>query len=429
VSDILDDGRDRPPLPRWVRGTAAAVLVAAAGAYGIAEARGGGFSPTPMPAPTAPVPAATGPASQPGAVPTVAGGWRIRTGACGDPVLLPRSTARPLPQRTGLRVLAGGARLVSADLDTGAVTEVPTVRHSPASHIPSLAAVGPDVYYTLARACEPPYTPETLMRLTGPTGPEPVDFAGSVDEVISGARQVWGVDYPDDLSEYVVLRGPDGTTLNPPAGTRPVGVSAAGVVGVARRGGAAAWPRKITVTDRIGRTTALVPDGWPMVVGSDFVLWQEPRCGWRTLSCVLHRTGVPDGDDRGRFHLGSGRAPLSRAVLDASERYAAFVLFRPVEGGQIQAEHVGTADVVVLDLDTGRLATVPGLTFPSTTDPGLAFSPDSRWLVLSVTHGDHGHLYAWQRGSSQVLRSHARLPGPLREAPPILVLPRDHAAS
>lgn len=421
VSDILEDGRDRPPLPRWVRVATAVALVLVAGVYGLTELRGGqASSPPSRPAPpgpaSSPVPGASQ-LGQGGALGTV-GPWQLRAGACGTRVLTPRSTARPSPQPTGLRVLAGGPRLVEADFDTGAVTVIASV--SAASQVPWLAAARQDLYYTVAATCQPPQSPERLMRLAEGSRPEPVQLSGSIDDVIAGAGQVWGVHNPERVSEQVVLHRPGGATLRLPAGIRPVGVAQGGVVGLVRRIGATALPRRITMIDTAtGRMTAVVPAGWPLAVGADFVLWQEERCRWRTVGCVLHRTGLPRGEDRGRFPLTTGSAPTSDAVLDNTGRYAAFTLARPAD----RQNRASLGEVVVLDLASGVVRPIPGLVLPPDTAAGLAFSPDGRWLVVSVTHGDHGHMYAWRHGSDQLVRSRARLPGPLRSAPPVLVLP------
>jgi hypothetical protein len=424
VSDVLEDGSQRPPLPRWVRGTAAAVLVVAAGAYGVAEAGGGEPSPGPSPSPSVSAPTAAGAST--------AAPWRVRTGACGTQVRLPRSTARARPLRTGLRVLVGGAQLVHADVDTGTVTPVRGVPHPAASQVRRLAAVGDDVYVTLTPACEPPYRPAALLRLAGGTLPRRVDLRGPIDDVIAGAGRVWGVDHPAALSQQVVLRSPDGATVRLPAGIRPAGVTRSGVIGTTRTPTAATGsPGTILHVDPAsGEASPLGLGRRLLAVGADFVLWREYGCDQPHHACLLRRSGVPGGQDRGSFLLPAGRVLLSQAVLDAGGRFAAFALARPEEDHVRVGEHAGGpwTEIVVLDLDTGRLQAVPQLMLPPEGGAGLAFSADARWLVVSVTHGDHGHLYAWRRGGDQVLRSPVRLPGPLVSAPPVLVLARGRSA-
>jgi hypothetical protein len=413
MSDVLEGGPQRPPLPPWVRGAAAVAVLVAVGAYGVTEARKG----APDPPPAAPVPSAP-----PGGTAPEGAGWRVREGGCGVPVVVPRTMAASGGRSTGLRLLAGGARLSRVDFDTGAVAAVPGVGEG--SQVSSVVASGSTAYVRVTDGCQAPFPPSTLMRMSGRPQPRAVPVPGDVDDLIAGAGQVWVVDHPEGRSVPVTVRPPGGRALPLPAGASPAGVAEAGIVAVSMRSGNSTGSA-ITLVDRVsGEAETLVPDGRALAVGRDVVLWREPGCDRGAGTCVLRASGVPGGADRGRYPLPAGRVPLPDAVLDGSGRLAAFPLTRPGRQGTSWIDQPGPpADVAVLDLHTRRLQFVPDLVLAADSDVGLAFSPDGRWLVLSVNHGDHGHLFAWRRGADRLVRSPARLPGPLVSAPPVVVLP------
>jgi len=62
---------------------------------------------------------------------------------------------------------------------------------------------------------------------------------------------------------------------------------------------------------------------------------------------------------------------------------------------------------------------VPGLELPPGVRTGLAFDGTGRWLLVTVSEGNHGELLAWRRGMPGPALV-ARLPGPLIAAPPLL---------
>ncbi len=114
---------------------------------------------------------------------------------------------------------------------------------------------------------------------------------------------------------------------------------------------------------------------------------------------------------------------LSSPVFSPDGTLAAFQLARARRDPRFAAAPLGPpSDVVVLNLRTGKLDIVPGLELPPATWAGLAFDPTGRWLLTTVSEGDHGDLLAWRPGlpGPALVTS---LPGPLAEAPPLLPAP------
>jgi len=419
MSDVVEGGAERPPMPRRRAVTLIAVAALLVGVYGAVRLRGQEPSPaagTPLGSPTS---------AAPGSLTGSPGPWPTRAGACGSHALLPIMSTVPLQQRTGLRVLVGGVRPSEVDIDSGRARELTGVSYPTDAHVWTLVREGEHAY-ALVASCESTGSRPTLLRLTGPSGPERVRLSGPVDDVIAGPAGVWGVDYPDRPNDRVVLRRPGGGALRLPTGTAPWGVTRAGIVAVTTAGDAtAARPPEITSLDpATGTPMRTLGHGSPVAVGADFVLWQDPACHRPGGRCDLRRSVVPEGGHVDRYPLPAGRVPASPGTVAPDGRVVAFQLTGVHPDPRYPSDHPGgPSEVAVLDLDTGRLDVVPGLQLAPKTGVGLAFSPDGRWLLLTISQGNHGHLLAWRRGTDQLLRSPLRVPGPLAWAPPVVLAP------
>jgi hypothetical protein len=65
---------------------------------------------------------------------------------------------------------------------------------------------------------------------------------------------------------------------------------------------------------------------------------------------------------------------------------------------------------------------VPGIEVPARTSPRLAFTPDSRWLVIALNAGPQTRLLAWRSGLADPYESKP-IPGQTWGPPPLVVLP------
>jgi hypothetical protein len=107
-------------------------------------------------------------------------------------------------------------------------------------------------------------------------------------------------------------------------------------------------------------------------------------------------------------------------VFNPGGTQAAFQLARASQDPRFTTEWpYPPADVVVLHLHTGSLDIVPGLELPPMTWAGLAFDATGRWLLTTVSEGEHGELLAWRQGMPGPSLV-TILPGPLMTAPPLL---------
>jgi len=137
-------------------------------------------------------------------------------------------------------------------------------------------------------------------------------------------------------------------------------------------------------------------------------------------TCIMESINLTTGRPTAMVELPPGRVPVSDAVFSPDGALAAFQLARARQDPRFSTGvPVPPSDVVVLHLYTGSLDIVPGLELPPQAQTGLAFDATGRWLLATVSEGDHGGLLAWRPGmpGPALVTS---LPGPLDPAPPLL---------
>jgi hypothetical protein len=78
----------------------------------------------------------------------------------------------------------------------------------------------------------------------------------------------------------------------------------------------------------------------------------------------------------------------------------------------------------VLDLRTGTVQLLAGVTLAADTGSRLAFSRDSGWLLIALNEGDRARLLVWRPGWPGPKESPAELPGRILYWTPILDVTR-----
>ncbi|HEX6444959.1 MAG TPA: hypothetical protein VF053_07735 [Streptosporangiales bacterium] len=370
-------------------------------------------------------------APPPSSAPPERDGWPVTAGACGSQAPRPLIDADPVGGHTGLRLLVGGAELAEVDVDYAEVRTRSEVPQADRNQARTLVGHGTDAY-ALVAPCEGA-RPGSVFRVSGRGEVRRVRLSGPVDALIGGPSGVLGVDYPPDDatpggSSPVRLRWVGGRTIAVDGSLLPLGVTSAGVVALANGEHADGEPPQLVLLDAsTGHVTRTVAGGYPIGVGGDSVVWHGKACQYLETGpaarCVLHVTDVARGADRS-YRLPAGRMPMSDAVFSPDGGFLALQISDSRGDTRYAFDHPGPSSAVaVLDLRSGRLQVMPGLELPPKTGAGFAFSRDGRWLAVTVSEGDHGHVLAWRLGSDRLLRSEIRLAGPLDRAPPVLALP------
>jgi len=211
--------------------------------------------------------------------------------------------------------------------------------------------------------------------------------------------------------------------------TDPIADTAAGLVVVRYRPLAGQRHAVELVDPNSGVVLRRIGDGFPMGAADHVLLVSLHGCAATPAhsTCTLESFDLSTGRPQATIKLPAGRSPtggdLSSPVFSPNGALAAFQLARASRDPHYAATFPSTpSDVVILNLRTGRLDIVPGLELPPATWAGLAFDPTGRWLLATVSEGDHGDLLAWRPGmpGPALVTS---LPGPLVEAPPLLPAP------
>lgn len=328
-----------------------------------------------------PAPAPGGPAASPAVPPAP------------DPVAL---TGRAGSGPAGLRVVVNGVRPLIVDLHTGSVQRV-TGPPGEASRRPFLYAVpirgGLILYDEPADGTATSYLQRPGRRLErvvtdgwaipGEDGRSLITFVyrrGSRGPIVGGrtldGRTLWHW----QASELLTLQRdtPYGLVVQRSDPQAPA-------VRLVRR-----------ETGQVLRTFS----GPAVAVGERWLAQVRPGCG---SNCRLVLRRLDTGTTR-QFPLPAEPAP-AYARFSPDERYLALTFPAGPEPGA-PSQRAGW--VSVLDLRTGALLPVDGLTTPGSRRPILDWSADSRWLVVGAQDGDLLRLGVW---------------APDRQREPITVIP------
>ncbi len=279
-----------------------------------------------------------------------------------QPLLNPWLGGRASTGPAGLRLLVAGANPRVVDAATAAATLPPGIRLAPGMGVSAFPV--------------------------GRSGTAVVEYAGAA-------------------GMYLLLPGVDPLILGRQSSVSPGG---AGELIIATSPGEGTTVSVTTAGLQV-RWRWRSPDALTVVGDSRFglVLQRSGRTADdRDLVLVDRRTG-----DRRTYPMPEGRRPKSGAF--SPDGHSVALTFGP-RGGQDATGRVG-----VLDLRTRAVAVVPDLRTAPDLGAHLAWSSDSRWLVIGVPWPDHQAIALWRPGGAlRVLPT--ELPG---RAGAITVLPPD----
>ena len=300
------------------------------------------------------------------------------------------------------------------DFDTGRVTG-----ETPASLRPGEFVVDLDVAsqtYAVTTTCE--FSSLRVVRVGVRTGP--VTLAGSINMVLSDGADAWGVSSPTvhhPRGFLIPLAG--GRRVHLPVGFYPQASVSGVIVGFLQRESEGTQPGSVLLVDAAtGAVRTNLGKGWPVAAGNGLVVWAEACDAVSNKPCTLRRMPV----DGGRVTSYRLPRPAFAGLVSPDRRLIVLTLERPTQDAQFEGHPIAPNDIAILNVDTGRLAIVPGVEVPAKADPGLAFSADSRWLVIALDAGSKTRLLAWRPGLAHPYESKP-IAGQTLQPPPILVVP------
>lgn len=412
--DVVEfGGWPRPPKWAWAVAGIAVVTVLA----GAVIAHTGAHHTAPA-SPSRPPPAA--------APPTPAGPpWPSAAGACGSTVDLPQIHLSRQPVRIHARLLIGGTGL--REIAPGGTVSGPLPGLPEHNRLVTNVVAGPGAAYAFDTPCVSSTASVRIYRVSSGAAHR---LGFSADALIGGPHLAWALSYRSGGVLTQVL-GPRAWSRAARfrSSTEPIADTAAGLVAVAYRPLAGQRHAVELVAPRTGAVLRRIGDGFPMGAAGRVLLVSLHDCAALLAhsTCTLESIDLNTGLPLATVKLPTGRAPtggdLSSPVFSPDGTLAAFQLARARRDPRFAPAVLGPpSDVVVLNLRTGKLDIVPGLELPPATWAGLAFDPTGRWLLATVSEGDHGDLLAWGPGmpGPALVTS---LPGPLVEAPPLLPAP------
>lgn len=351
--------------------------------------------------------------------------WPSRTGACGSIAWLPLSHTGigPLPH---VRLLLGGAQLTLVDVAAGTRRTL----WNPGGDI-SITDLQPDPRghgtYLVAAPCSPDAAAVLWQLPALDEQPQHVRGALAIPWLVPGQHGPWQVQTPyglDDVSSsgFRMREVASGATATLPEAAEPIAVTDAGLV-VAGGSAANNTPRTQLWSTR-GQLLHDYGPGWPLgVTPRGDVLTTTGNCNvGDTQPCHLRLLDPSTGRLLHRYVLPAGQYVNSGIAVDPASRHVGFVLSLPSNERPYDTGHPFPASrLVILNLATGALTTVPGIELAPKTNAGLALATNG-WIFASLSFGDHGEVVAWRDGLPAPIPV-VDLPGPLTQAPPVQLQP------
>jgi hypothetical protein len=346
-------------------------------------------------------------------------------GACGSTVDLPQIHLSWQPVHVRAKLLIGGTGL--REITLGGAISGPVPGLPDHNRMVTNVVAGPGTVYAFDTPCTSSTASVRIYRV-GAVGAHRLRV--SADTLIGGPHHAWALSYRSSAVLTRVLSPLEGTrAARFQSSTVPIADTAAGLVVVTNRPLAGQRHAVELVNPNTGRVLRRVGDGFPMGAAGHVLLVSLHDCAALVAhsTCTLQSIDLNTGRPLATTKLPTGRTPtggdLSSPVFSPNGTLAAFQLARAGRDPRFAPVALGPpSDVVVLNLRTGKLDIVPGLELPPATWTGLAFDPTGRWLLATVSEGDHGDLLAWRPGMPGPALA-TNLPGPFDEAPPMLLAP------
>lgn len=349
--------------------------------------------------------------------------WPTMPGPCGESALLPIVHTAPLAEATGIRLLVGGAGQTEVDLDTGSVTPVAGLGLSSGTFVLAQQPAGAAVQYLTTATCN---SGADVVRVAkGQRAVTVFSEPFSAALYPDGAGGIWstqldaaGTTLDDGQFQIDLVRLDKPGRVPLPVGYQPVAVQANVVVAAAGQPNSTA--QKLVVYDLAARR--VVRDLGPalsLAESQGKLLWLTRPCQSGT-PCPLHSYDLDAGTESVHDHSLPTGTDLTGGVLSADHDRLAFTLSRGSEDPRYYGGAGGTpADVMVLNLASDVLESVPNLELPPGTTVSTTFSRDGSWLVMALDLGHGPRLLLWRSGLASPLASAAKLAGPAQD--PLLI--------
>ncbi len=335
--------------------------------------------------------------------------WPQGQGLCGTKLEVPLVTSQMSPSSTGAAITITGRDPGLADIDRGSVAPVPGLSLSADQYASQVVTAG-TAYYSLVRSC-PNRAIGMVVRSWANGRPSQVIGGGFYGLLSDGHGGVWGerhLSRPEAaISSSIVRLDRPGKPVVLPDSLNPIGLAGDQLVATGDPLRATPTESPVYVFDLTTRRYRLIGNSFSVSVSHGIVVWNSTACS-DTGPCRLHTYDLATGRQTLReYHLPL-ESTFNGAVLSPDRRRLAFVLPQETSDHVYRSANTQAtpANLAILDLRTGIVDPIPNLELPPGTSPAeLAFSGDSKTLIIGLDSDGGTMLLSWRSGLSQPVLS------------------------
>jgi hypothetical protein len=314
-------------------------------------------------------------------------------------------------------MLLGGSQLRIVDFDAGRAQPLLSAAIPPHTFIATLSANLPGFGTTMRCGGT---GPSRILQLNKDGSAAYVGNLRSSESILADGDRAWIATAPmHGLPSIRPLA--NGPRVNLPANTYPVAIENGVVVGTRGSDGVGEHRLEelLLIDARTGQVVATRTGAFSQVVGvgAGRVLWTSGCEPTADRPCRLDLLGLDGSEIR---HYALPRPVLAGTVNADGTRVA--LLLESANRRLSSGHPFPPSNIAWLDLRTGRLKVIPGVTVPAKSMPGLAFSPNGHWLGIALDGGTYTRVLAWRPGIGRAYEL-ADLPGPNYGPPPVVSLP------
>jgi hypothetical protein len=360
--------------------------------------------------------------------------WPLAHGACGRATPQPLiDGAQPLAASVAMQLIAGGD---PAPIDLGRGTVGSAAFQADADHVVTAVATARDALVLLVSSCDGG-GPGRVVRI--PAGGKATDVELPKDTrratLVSGGDRVWVAASPGSYGfGPVTLIAADGSgdTATLPGGMEPLSAVGRRIIGQFASGGLSGGLFGVFDTDRgdvVAQFGAPQEKAVNAVADGDYVITSPWVCG---AACEVRRYTISTAAElsvrltpASDALLSGGGAISPNGILAAIPLFAQPPSPQPFDPYTLGTDRPNdTTRVGLLDLGTGSVRALPGLTLGAGMSPALAFSPDGRWIIVAVGEGYRTRLLLYTSDGDGPYDPDIDIPG-LVPSPPAFARPAD----
>jgi hypothetical protein len=329
--------------------------------------------------------------------------WPTAPGACGTDVPLPILASAPVAERTGIRLLLGGARLRVVDFDSGRASPLPGARLRSGESVDQFDP-GSITYAVAGPGGCRGQGQSHVLRIDASGHNTTVASLGVAEWLLTDGEHAWIARNPTGVRHRrgALARLGGGASVRLPPWVYPFAI-VGGVLVAQRQDGQDCPCSLVLVNAATGHVhTDLGPRASLVAAGAGLLVWTQGCDPTTDKPCQLDARSVIGGATR-TYRL---PRPTFGGILRQDGKQVALLLERDRQDPRYESDHPAPpSGIAILNLDTGHLDIAPGIEVPAKTSPSMTFTADGRWLAIAFDAGRKVRLLAWHPGLARPYES------------------------